>query len=113
MSDGTYELGGQPVEVLDGRVRVKGTTTLAGSTLTMATAVENAVAHLGIDVPTAVAMATTIPAALLPGVDAGRLHAGGPADLVRLDDVAHLRGVWISGNPVDSVDPRPKEVTVG
>jgi N-acetylglucosamine-6-phosphate deacetylase len=113
MSDGTYELGGQTVEVRDGHVHVQGTDTLAGSTLTMATAVENAVAHLGIDVPTAVAMATTIPAALLPGVDAGRLHVGGSADLVRLDDVAHLRGVWISGNPVDSVDPSPQEVTVG
>jgi N-acetylglucosamine-6-phosphate deacetylase len=113
MNDGTYELGGQTVEVLDGRVRVKGTTTLAGSTLTMATAVENAVAHLGIDVPTAVAMATTIPAALLPGVDVGTLHADGPADLVRLDDAAHLRGVWISGHPVDSVDPSSQEVTVG
>jgi N-acetylglucosamine-6-phosphate deacetylase len=101
MEDGTYELGGQTVEVVDGRVVVRGTSTLAGSTLTMATAVENAVAHLGIDVPTAVAMATTIPAALLSGVDAGRLHADGPADLVRLDDVARLRGVWISGQQVD------------
>jgi N-acetylglucosamine-6-phosphate deacetylase len=113
MSDGTYELGGQTVEVSGGQVHVKGTSTLAGSTLTMATAVENAVAHLGIDVPTAVAMATTIPAALLPGVDVGRLRTDGPADLVRLDEVAHLRGVWISGHPVDSVDPSPQEVTVG
>jgi N-acetylglucosamine-6-phosphate deacetylase len=112
MHDGTYELGGQTVEVLDGRVRVEGTNTLAGSTLTMATAVENAVAHLGIDVPAAVAMATTIPAALRPGVDVGRLHAGGPADLVRLDDAARLRGVWISGRPVNSVDSSSEEVTV-
>src|SRR4029079_8215816 len=62
MSDGTYELGGQTVEVPEARFRVGGTSTLAGGALTMATAVENAVAHLGIDVPTAVAMATTIPA---------------------------------------------------
>ena len=106
MKDGTYELGGQTVEVADGRVRVRGTSTLAGSTLTMATAVENAVAHLGLDVPTAVAMATTIPAALLPGVDAGRLRADGPADLVRLDDVAHLRGVWVAGQQVDQNQKR-------
>jgi N-acetylglucosamine-6-phosphate deacetylase len=108
MSDGTYELGGQVVEVVDGQVRVSGTNTLAGSTLTMATAVENAVAHLGIDVPTAVAMATTVPARLLPGVDVGRLHTDGPADLVRLDDSGRLRGVWVSGR---QVDPSPKEVT--
>jgi N-acetylglucosamine-6-phosphate deacetylase len=113
MSDGTYELGGQTVEVVEGQVRVKGTSTLAGSTLTMGTAVENAVAHLGIDVPTAVAMATSIPARLLPGVDVGRLHADGPADLVRLGDAAALRGVWISGHAVDTVDPSQKEVTVG
>jgi N-acetylglucosamine-6-phosphate deacetylase len=113
MSDGSYELGGQVIDVVDGQARVSGTSTLAGSTLTMATAVENAVAHLGIDVPTAVAMATTIPARLLPGVDVGRLRTGGPADLVRLDADARLRGVWISGHPVDAVDPSPEEVTVG
>ena len=100
MEDGTYELGGQTVEVVDGRVMVRGTSTLAGSTLTMATAVENAVAHLGIDVPTAVAMATTIPARLLPGANAGRLHVDGPADLVRLGSAAQLRGVWIAGTQV-------------
>jgi N-acetylglucosamine-6-phosphate deacetylase len=100
MSDGRYELGGQVVEVVDGQARVSGTTTLAGSTLTMDVAVANAVAHLGLDVPTAVAMATTVPAGLLPGLDVGRLHVGGRADLVRLDDLARLRDVWISGLPV-------------
>ncbi|MBO0846827.1 MAG: N-acetylglucosamine-6-phosphate deacetylase [Nocardioides sp.] len=108
MSDGTYELGGQVVEVVDGQARVRGTNTLAGSTLTMGTAVQNAVAHLGIDVPTAVAMATTIPAGLLHGVDVGRLHADGPADMVRLDEDARLCGVWVSGR---QVAPSPKEVT--
>jgi N-acetylglucosamine-6-phosphate deacetylase len=97
MNDGRYELGGQVVEVVDGQARVSGTTTLAGSTLTMDVAVANAVTHLGLDVPTAVAMATTVPAGLLPGLDVGRLHVGGPADLVRLDDIARLRDVWISG----------------
>ena len=97
MGDGTFELGGQVVDVAGGRATVSGTDTLAGSTLTMATAVENAVAHLGIDVPTAVAMATTIPARLLPGANAGRLHVDGPADLVRLGSAAQLRGVWIGG----------------
>ena len=119
MSDGRYELGGQVVEVSDGQARVSGTTTLAGSTLTMATAVHNAVAHLGLDVPTAVSMATTVPAGLLPGVDAGRLHVGGPADLVRLDGQAHLGGVWIAGRPVvgsvsvdSSTDADPTDRTV-
>jgi N-acetylglucosamine-6-phosphate deacetylase len=110
MGDGTYELGGQVVEVVGGQARVSGTGTLAGSTLTMATAVENAVAHLGVDVPTAVAMATTVPARLLTGVDVGRLHADGPADLVRLDDSARLSGVWISGRRVDA---SPHEVKPG
>jgi N-acetylglucosamine-6-phosphate deacetylase len=116
VSDGTYELGGQVVEVIGGQARLSGTSTLAGSTLTMATAVQNAVTHLRLDVPTAVAMATTIPARLLPGLDVGQLYDGGPADLVRLDDSARLRGVWISGRPVDldgSVDENSKEVTAG
>ncbi|HEX3932124.1 MAG TPA: N-acetylglucosamine-6-phosphate deacetylase [Nocardioides sp.] len=108
VSDGTYELGGQVVEVVDGQARVSGTSTLAGSTLTMAVAVENAVSQLRVDVPTAVAMATVVPARLLPGVDVGRLHADGPADLVRLDGDARLRDVWISGQQVDRT---PKEVT--
>jgi N-acetylglucosamine-6-phosphate deacetylase len=110
VNDGTYELGGQVVEVVGGQARLSGATTLAGSTLTMATAVENAVAHLAVDVPTAVAMATTIPARLLHDVDVGRLHAAGPADLVRLDAAARLRAVWISGQQVDQT---PKEVSVG
>lgn len=113
VSDGTYELGGQVVEVLDGQARVSGTSTLAGSTLTMATAVENAVAHLGIDVPTAVAMATTIPARLLPGADVGRIHTGGPADFVRLDDDARLGGVWIAGRPVTPCVRSSEEVVAG
>jgi N-acetylglucosamine-6-phosphate deacetylase len=99
--DGTYELGGRVVEVVDGQARIAGTDTLAGSTLTMATAVANAVTHLGLDVPTAVAMATTVPARLLPGLDVGRLRVGGPADVVRLDDAGRLRGVRISGRAVD------------
>jgi N-acetylglucosamine-6-phosphate deacetylase len=110
VSDGTYELGGQVVEVVGGQARVSGTSTLAGSTLTMATAVENAVAHLGVDVPTAVAMATTIPARLLAGRDVGRLHSAGHADLVRLDDAGRLQGVWLSGRHVDQGS---EEVIVG
>jgi N-acetylglucosamine-6-phosphate deacetylase len=122
MSDGSYELGGQTVEVVDGQVRVQGTSTLAGSTLTMDTAVANAIAHLRLDVPTAVAMATVVPARLLRGVDVGRIHAGGPADLVRLDDDGRLRTVWISGQPVEPAEQRrvagpgddaEKEVSVG
>ncbi len=103
MSDGRYELGGQVVDVVEGQARVNGTSTLAGSTLTMDVAVANAVEHLRLDVPTAVAMATSVPARLLPGLDVGSLHVGGPADLVRLDDRARLRDVWISGRHVDDV----------
>ncbi|MGA8248852.1 MAG: N-acetylglucosamine-6-phosphate deacetylase, partial [Nocardioides sp.] len=108
MSDGRYELGGLVVDVVEGRARVNGTNTLAGSTLTMDVAVANAVAHLRLDVPTAVAMATSVPAGLLSDLDVGRLHVGGPADMVRLDDHARLRDVWISGRHVDDVS---EEVT--
>jgi N-acetylglucosamine-6-phosphate deacetylase len=97
MPEGRYELGTSTVDVTNGRALLSGTDTLAGSTLTMATAVRNAVAALGLDVPTAVSMATTVPARLLRRDDVGQLLVGKPADLVRLDDGGGLQAVWRAG----------------
>lgn len=100
MPEGRYELGSSTVDVTDSRVLLSGTDTLAGSTLTMADAVRNAVAALGLDVPTAVSMATTVPARLLRRDDVGQLLVGASADLVQLDDVGGLRAVWRAGRAV-------------
>ncbi|MGK6320477.1 N-acetylglucosamine-6-phosphate deacetylase [Sphingomonas sp. DT-204] len=72
--------------------------TLAGSSLDMAGAVRNAVAMLGLTLPEAVAMASTVPAAFL-GLKhvTGRIAPGLRADLVLLDDDLHTAATWIGG----------------
>jgi N-acetylglucosamine-6-phosphate deacetylase len=85
----------------NGRATVAGGSSLAGSTLTMADAVRNAVRLLGVPVHTAVSFATATPARLLGLADRkGRLAAGYDADLVVLgDDVSAVRtmlgGEWL------------------
>jgi N-acetylglucosamine-6-phosphate deacetylase len=74
--------------------------TLAGSTLSMARAVQNTVA-LGVPVERAVEMAATIPADALKLTDRGRIAPGMRADLVALDPGSLLvRAVWLGGEPV-------------
>lgn len=63
-TDGNFAIGELDVTVTDGVPYLAGTTTLAGSTLTLDTAVRRCV-QLGIPVAQAVAAATTVPAALL------------------------------------------------
>jgi len=86
--DGDYRLGATPVTVRDGRVLTPDGV-LAGSTLAMDDAVRNAVAW-GIALADALAMASTVPAAVL-GLRKGRIAPGYDADLTILD--ADLRAV--------------------
>jgi N-acetylglucosamine-6-phosphate deacetylase len=80
--------------------------TLAGSTLSMAHAVQNTVG-LGIPVERAVEMAATIPADALGLTDRGRIAPGMRADLVALDPSSLVvRAVWLGGEPVvGSLEP--------
>ena len=80
--------------------------TLAGSTLSMARAVQNTVG-LGIPVERAVEMAATMPADALGLPDRGRIAAGMRADLVALDPSSlTVRAVWLGGELViGSVEP--------
>ncbi len=98
MPDGRYRLGARAVDVAGGRARLAGSEGLAGSTLTMDTAVANAVSWLGLEVQDAVALASTNPARLL-GLEArkGSIAPGLDADLVVLDDDLHARGTMIAG----------------
>ncbi len=83
----------------DGAARL-GDGTLAGSTLSMDTALRNVV---GLDIPVerAVEMASTIPAGALGLSDRGRIAPGARADLVALDpDSLSVRAVWLAGEPV-------------
>ncbi|MGP3533519.1 N-acetylglucosamine-6-phosphate deacetylase [Microbacterium sp. RD1] len=64
LGDGGYLLGGLDVEVRGGRPLLRGTDTLAGSTLTLARAIEVVVAS-GVPRPDAFAAATSVPRRVL------------------------------------------------
>jgi len=61
LPEGRYELGGLEVEVVDGAARLM-SGNLAGSTLSMARAVKNAMCMLGASLPEAIRMASLNPA---------------------------------------------------
>jgi N-acetylglucosamine-6-phosphate deacetylase len=72
--------------------------TLAGSDLTMAGAVRNAVIRLALPVTSALAMASRIPAMFLRlDHELGRIAPGYRANLVLLDDELAVRDTWIEG----------------
>lgn len=98
--DKTFTLQGQTITVRDG-VCVAPDGTLAGSDLDMAAAVRNACDLLGLDLPTALRMASLHPAQFL-GRDheIGRIAAGQRADLVLLDDDCRVLATWIGGEPL-------------
>jgi N-acetylglucosamine-6-phosphate deacetylase len=105
MADGEYELGGQAVVVRDGVARLATSDgspgAIAGSTLTMDTALRRAV-HAGIPMAAACRMASTTPARTIGlGRSVGALAPGLRADLVVLDaDLQVVRvmraGTWVS-----------------
>jgi N-acetylglucosamine-6-phosphate deacetylase len=103
-ADGDYQLGVVPVEVAEGVARVRGTSTIAGSTATM-DQLFSVAAGLGSDrdaaLIAAVRLTSTTPALTL-GIDGGILRAGNDANLVVLnhDLTVHAvmaRGSWVSG----------------
>jgi len=97
--DGDYVLGELPVEVRDGVAHIAGTSTIAGSTLTLDSSVRTAVAA-GVDPVIALRAATANPADYLGLTGVGRIEPGFWADLVCLtDDLVPTRvmrhGQWI------------------
>lgn len=99
--DGRYPLGPLTVEVANGVVRVAGTDTLAGSTLTMDQAFRNTVREVGIPIEQAAVSASLTPARALGLADRiGSLEPGKAADLVVLDDDLRVdavmrHGAWV------------------
>jgi N-acetylglucosamine-6-phosphate deacetylase len=100
-ADGDYRLGPLDVTVRGGVATLAGTNTLAGSTLTLDTALRRAVLELGIEPADAVAAVTSTPARAL-GLDDrfGLLAEGYAADAVLLDDDWRVQRVWADGNEV-------------
>jgi N-acetylglucosamine-6-phosphate deacetylase len=94
-------IGALDCEVVEGRVVLTGSTTLAGSAIALDDAVRNLVGA-GIGLPDAVAAASRNPLALLGVTDRGRLVAGQRADLVELDRAIGVRRVMRGGAWIDA-----------
>lgn len=102
MPDGDYKLGELDVFVKDGAARLKLDGNLAGSVLTMATAVRNMVNLVGVSLPQAVAMASLNPArkhglahrkgSIAPGKDADILLLDG--NLAVVETIVEGKTVW-------------------
>lgn len=102
--DGDYRLGELDVEVRDGAARIAGTTTIAGSTLTLAKAVQNVV-RFGVDPFVAVRAATLLPARYLGLDGVGEITPGARADLVVLDADHAVTAVMWHGRWWDGREP--------
>ncbi|HEV8403149.1 MAG TPA: N-acetylglucosamine-6-phosphate deacetylase [Candidatus Limnocylindrales bacterium] len=89
-------IGGLECELVDGRVTLAGTTTLAGSVIALDTAVRNLVAA-GVTLPAAVAAASRNPLLLFGISDRGRIAVGQRADLVELDPALRVQRVMRDG----------------
>jgi N-acetylglucosamine-6-phosphate deacetylase len=97
-SDGDYRLGSLNVAVREGRAMLRGTATIAGSTLTQDAALRCAIESVGVDPVEAVAALTSTPArALRLDGTLGRLAPGYAADAVVLDHAWHVEQVWAAG----------------
>jgi N-acetylglucosamine-6-phosphate deacetylase len=112
--DGAFRLGAVPIEVASGVARVRGTSTIAGSTATM-DQLFRALTRLDADsdaaLAAAVQMTSATPARALGLERVGGLRAGYDANLVVLDrdlrvTAVMVRGDWrVSGCPPQSKPP--------
>ena len=95
----SFMLQGRQIRVAGG-VCVDEDGVLAGSDLDMAAAVRNSVKLLGVDLPTAVRMASHVPAEFLGlGHELGKIAPGYRADLVMTTDTIEVIESWIGGEP--------------
>jgi N-acetylglucosamine-6-phosphate deacetylase len=96
MPDGTYQLGGFPVEVAGGRAMARGV--LAGSVLTLDRALTNFIEFTGAPLEEALRLLTVNPATMVGlGDRAGSATVGQPASLVAVDRVGRLVGSVVNG----------------
>ncbi|WP_410220371.1 N-acetylglucosamine-6-phosphate deacetylase [Pedobacter sp.] len=75
--------------------------TLSGSSLTMLQAVKNCVGHCNIDLPTAIAMATTYPSKLSAAFNrASALELGNDSNFLILDRNLELKSIFFNGKEI-------------
>jgi N-acetylglucosamine-6-phosphate deacetylase len=94
--DGAFRLGAMPVDVVSGVARVRGTSTIAGSTATMDRLFGNVAAAAGLAAAAQTTAAT--PARALGLERVGELRAGYDANLVVLDDASRVEAVMTRGD---------------
>ena len=100
MPDGEYELGGQPIEMKNGRATLLGTDTLAGSSSNLLQELQNVVSF-GLPLEDAVTALTLAPArAVRLDHQIGSLAVGKQADLVLLNPDLTLDSVYVDGEKV-------------
>ena len=102
----SFLLNGEEIAVRDGRcARADGT--LAGAAISMADAVRNCVALLGMPLTDALCFASAEPAAFLGLADTlGRIAPGYRADLVAFNpDNLAVYGTWVAGHPELNAHP--------
>jgi N-acetylglucosamine-6-phosphate deacetylase len=104
MPPGSYDLGGEPIDLPADGPPVRADGTIAGSALRLDAAIGNVVG-LGVDLTVAVDAATRVPADLIGRPDLGRIAPGAVADLVWLDDPRapgglRARATWVGGELV-------------
>lgn len=97
LGDGCYSFVDRNVDVRDGAAYLRGGTTLAGSTLFIATAVERILATIGADHSRVQRMSSSNAARLMGWHDRGRIAAGARADIVVLDDDGTTGTVFRNG----------------
>ena len=97
MPDGEYELGGQPIEMKNGRATLLGTDTLAGSSTNLLTEVRNLVSF-GFALEDAIYAVTEAPArAVRLEQHIGSIAVGKQADLLLLSKDLELEAVFVDG----------------
>jgi len=96
-ADGRYVLGELEVDVVDGVARLVGGGAIAGSTLTMDSALRFMTMQTGLPIVDVVAMASTNPARVLGLDDRGTIDVGKRADLVILSASLNVEAVMRAG----------------
>ena len=100
MPDGDYELGGLPITLTEGVARLRGSSTLAGSSVHLMDGLRRAVSF-GVPLEAAILAATAVPARVIRrDGEIGALIPGLAADLVVLDKDLSLRAVFVDGDCV-------------
>ena len=99
MPEGTYELGGQPIELKEGVARLKDGT-IAGAASDLWTDLKNAIAF-GIPEEEAILAATLNPArAVGAEKSVGSIEKGKEADFIICDEALKVRTVYIKGERI-------------